>query len=56
MNPEEILKLIEDECEQAIKRGGENYADHYMEGLRDGMRLVNPELYKKVTELVKAKV
>ena len=30
---------LKDEREQAVKRGGEIYADHYMEGLLDGMNL-----------------
>ena len=30
---------IKDEREQAVKRGGEIYADHYMEGLLDGRNL-----------------
>lgn len=27
---------LKDEREQAVKRGGEIYSDHYMEGLLDG--------------------
>lgn len=30
---------LKDEREQAVKRGGEIYADHYMEGLLDGKNL-----------------
>ena len=30
---------LKDEREQAVKRGGEIYADHYMEGLIDGRNL-----------------
>lgn len=30
---------IKDEREQAVKRDGEIYADHYMEGLLDGWNL-----------------
>lgn len=30
---------LKDEREQAVKRGGEIYADHYMEGLLDGNNL-----------------
>ncbi len=30
---------LKDEREQAVKRGGEIYADHYIEGLLDGWSL-----------------
>ncbi len=30
---------LKDEKEQAVKRGGEIYADHYIEGLLDGRNL-----------------
>jgi hypothetical protein len=30
---------LKDEREQAVKRGGEIYADHYIEGLLDGWNL-----------------
>lgn len=35
---------LKDKWEQAIKRGGEIYADHYMEGLIDGRKLALHQL------------
>lgn len=32
---------MQDEKEQAIKRGGEIYAEHYIEGVKDGISKIN---------------
>lgn len=43
---------LKDEREQAVKRGGEIYADHYMEGLLDGLKLAlrQPAVIKSVCD------
>ena len=46
MKTAEDEQLYLDEHEQAVKRGGESYADAYVEGLRDGHK----QLPKQPTE------
>jgi len=49
--PKEIMDKIEDEVQQAIKRGGEEYAGYYREGLEDGYQLApDCEYWKKENE------
>ncbi|MES2395649.1 MAG: hypothetical protein V4549_06585 [Bacteroidota bacterium] len=39
---------LKDEREQAVKRGGEIYAENYMEGLLDGMKFMRDQFLKQV--------
>lgn len=50
--PDEVRKQIEAQVEQAIKRGGQEYAGYYREGLQDGYCLALEE-NKRLKGLIK---
>lgn len=44
-------QILKDEYEQAVKRGGTTYADHYCEGLEDGIKYsISKELWVSVED------
>lgn len=44
-------QILKEEYEQAVKRGGTTYADHYCEGLEDGIKYpISKELWISVED------